>query len=220
MLLSVPWTPNTFTNLRLPSQPHGITTQSQKLPEYVPIKMRRKVFLVNDRLAVGVAGQVMLIRPFLKEMKRTFANREEFACADVMNVLDKHESREMGAILLLKAKDWSGSLIHTDSETIDTKRFGKVISIGTGAQNIISQVQELDKYEYGLSQPSDGDTEFPEFPMLCQNLMLLANIYWREFLSPDNIFESWGSAYDLIYENSDRAFQYLTEYTIFFGDMI
>ena len=44
---------------------------------------------------------------------------------------------------------------------------------------------------------------------------MLGNVYWKEFTSPANIFDAWGGAYDLIYQDSNKVFQYLNEYTIF-----
>ena len=58
-------------------------------------------------------------------------------------------------------------------------------------------------------------TRFPEFRTLVANLTLLANVYWKEFTAPANVFDAWGGAYDLIYQDSHRVFRYLDEYTIF-----
>ena len=65
-----------------------------------------------------------------------------------------------------------------------------------------------------MSQPPDGETQFPEFGALVTNLTLLANVYWKEFMSPENIFDAWGGAYDLIYQDSNKAFRHLNDYTI------
>ena len=45
--------------------------------------------------------------------------------------------------------------------------------------------------------------------------MLLGNVYWKEFSSPDNIFDAWGGAYDIIYQDFDKNFRFLNEYSIF-----
>ena len=66
-----------------------------------------------------------------------------------------------------------------------------------------------------MSQPPDGSPEFPEFGTLVSNLTLLANVYWREFISPNNVFDAWGGAYDLIYQDSNKGFRHLGDYTIF-----
>ena len=55
MLLSIPG-PTGHTDLRLPSQPNGIAIPSHLIPSYIPIRMRRKTFIVNERMAVGAAG--------------------------------------------------------------------------------------------------------------------------------------------------------------------
>ncbi len=96
-----------------------------------------------------------------------------------------------------------------------SQRFGKVVSIGSGAEAILMQVQELDdKYQYGMTQPTDGDAQFPEFGTVSQNLYLLAQLYWREFVAPWRVYSGWGGAYDLIFQNESRVFQHLTDYTL------
>ena len=98
---------------------------------------------------------------------------------------------------------------------VTSQRFGKVVTIGTGADGIVEQIDSLDhRYKYGMSQPPDGETQFPEFGALVTNLMLLANLYWREFMSLENIFDAWGGAYDLIYQDSNKVFRHLNDYTI------
>ena len=100
------------------------------------------------------------------------------------------------------------------STTIPSESTTQVVTIGTGAGEIVRQIGRLDNnYQYGMSQPADGGTRFPEFGALACNLQLLANVYWKEFTSP-SIFEAWGGAYDLIYQDSQKAFQ-LKDYTIF-----
>ena len=56
MLLSMEG-PQIQTELRLPSQPNGIVIPSGKSLSYIPVSMRRKVFVVNEHLAVGAAAQ-------------------------------------------------------------------------------------------------------------------------------------------------------------------
>ena len=56
-------------------------------------------------------------------------------------------------------------------------------------RSIINHVQKLDNnYNFGLSQPTDGEEQFPEFQTLARNMTLLANMYYKEmFVSTDNI---------------------------------
>ena len=55
MLLSMEG-PIVQTDLRLPSHPNGIVIPAGEIPSYIPVSMRRKVFVINDRMAVGAAG--------------------------------------------------------------------------------------------------------------------------------------------------------------------
>ena len=50
---------------------------------------------------------------------------------------------------------------------------------------------------------------------MARNLWLLANVYWKEFASPANLFDAWGGAYDLIYQDAQKRFRHLDSYTIF-----
>ena len=225
MLLSVPG-PQHQTALRLPSQPNGITIPPDQVPRYIPVAMRRKIFVVNDRMAVGAAGPALHIHTFLVALTTAFRNKGQFTRTDINDFVDKYASSELGrdalgqivALVIAEAIDWRGFMtigLATSTNTT-SGRFGRVVAIGTGSRSIIDQVQSFDNnYSYGGSKPAEGRDRFPEFGSLAMNLMLLANIYWKEFASPSNLFDAWGGAYDLIYQDSQRIFQYLTEYTIF-----
>ena len=225
MLLSV-LGPKGTTDLRLPSQPNGIVIPCDRTPRYIPVRMRRKVFVVNDRMAVGAAGSVPHIRKFIDDLISAFSNVTQFKFAELRDFLSQYPLigsnqnvlADIGAVILAEATDWHGLLTSglASQENMVSDRFGRVIAIGTGSGSIVEHVQRFDKkYKYGFSQPPDGNTEFPEFRTLASNLMLLGNLYWSEFVAPDNIFDAWGGAYDLIYQDASKAFQYLDEYTIF-----
>ena len=177
-------------------------------------------------MAVGVAGSVAEIRMFVDYLVSVFGNRCQFTRDEVKTFLHRYRETNSGAsvlnkigvVLLVQATDWGGTLTcgAAISQDFISDRFGRGTSIGTGADTIVSQIRRLDeKYRYGFSQPPDGDTEFPEFITLAKNFMLLANVYWKEFTSPDNLFDAWGGAYDLIFQKSDENFYFLNEYSIF-----
>ena len=48
-----------------------------------------------------------------------------------------------------------------------------------------------------------------------RNLTLLANVYWTEFMSPDAVFSGWGGAYELVFQDGNRNFLFLEDYSIF-----
>ena len=224
MLLSVPG-PNAHTELRLPSHPNGITIPSDVIPGHVPIRMRRKIFVVNEHLAVGVAGSAIHVPAFVDDLTQTFRDRRTFSRSELTGFLGQYGSsdhgqetlEQIGALILARATDWHGSLTKGlfNQRNVVTQRFGRAIAIGSGSDSIIEQIQKLDNdTEWGMAQPPDGAQQFPEFNTLAQNLILLGHLYWKEFTSQANVFDAWGGAYDLIHLDTGGYFRYLGEYTI------
>ena len=194
-------------------------------PNYIPVRMRRKIFVVNDHMAVGAAGSAWHIRIFIDALFDAFRDRSKFTYSEIKTFLEQYASssrggevvEQIGLIIVAEASDWRGYLSKwlSNRRELTSQRFGKVVTIGTGSDSIVEQVNNLDnRYEYGISQPPDGESGFPEFGALVMNLMLLANLYWKEFMSPENIFDAWGGAYDLIYQDSNKVFRHLNDYTI------
>ena len=224
MLVSVHG-PTAYTDLRLPSQPDGITIPADAAPSYIPVLMRRKVFLVNDQIAAGAAGSVLHIRLFINALTHHFRRKSAVTWAEVTDYLDEYAAspagtevlEQIGVLLLVEAEDRRGSLTTGMRRQVVSQRLGRVTSIGSGSESIIREIRQIDSnYRFGMAQPPDGHTQFPEFSALARNLQLLANIYWKEFTSPGNLFsEAWGGAYDLVYQDPGGAFRYLDEYTIF-----
>ena len=216
--------PTPQTDLKLPSHPAGIVVPSNPVPRHIPIKMRRKIFIINDHLAVGAAGDVISIRTFIDHLNDFFGCRPLFASQEVKDFLNGYAASPQGRdvfdqihfVVLVEAQDWRGSLTRGWPLGADvfSERFGKVIAIGSGSDRVIEQIQKLDNYQYGLSQPPDGQHKFPEFQPLVQNLTLLGNVYWNEFVNPASVFQAWGGAYDLIYQGPDKAFRFLADYSL------
>ena len=188
--------------------------------------MRRKIFVVNDHMAVGAAGTALHIKMFLDALFNEFSDNDEFTRFELETFLQQYASsnqgqeamEQIGILVAAEATDWRGSLSKGLSNRAEvlSKRFGRVVTIGTGAGAILEEIDSLDnRYQYGESQPPDGGTQFPEFGALSSNLTLLANVYWKEFISPSNVFDAWGGAYDLIYQDSNKVFKHLDDYTIF-----
>ena len=85
-----------YTDLRLPSHPNGIVIPSNPVPNNIPIKMRRKIFIVNDHLAVGAAGDVMSIRAFIDDISETFHDRPHFESVEIKDYLNDYATSPLG----------------------------------------------------------------------------------------------------------------------------
>ena len=141
MLISVPG-PIAYTDLRLPSHPNGIAVPSDVIPGHLPILMRRKVFIVNDHLAAGVAGSVFHAPNLVSDLSREFRNKSAFTRDELTGFLERYGSSEdgretleqTGALVLAKATDWQGSLTKglLNERKVVTRRFGRAIAIGDG----------------------------------------------------------------------------------------
>ena len=109
--------PRSFTDLKLPSHPEGIVIPSDPVPRNIPIKMRRKIFVINDHLVVGAAGDVISIRTFIQHLIDAFGDRPIFASQEVKEFLNGYASSTRGRdvfdqihfVLLVEAQDWRGS---------------------------------------------------------------------------------------------------------------
>ncbi|MYC37405.1 MAG: hypothetical protein F4X66_10925 [Chloroflexi bacterium] len=222
MLVSMPG-PSAHTSLRLPSQPTGIVIPSDARPRYVPIRMRRKTFIVNDHMAAGASGSEQHISMFRADLFEEFQHRPTFSQSDIETFFDQYRAssrgsevlENAGAIVLTEATDRTGYAVagKANHKRVLSQRLGQVVAIGSGAGSIIEQVGKT--YNMGRAQPPDGGAGFPEFNSLAANLHLLGNMYWEEFVSARNLFDGWGGAYDLIYQDSTKAFRHLNDYTIF-----
>ena len=213
-------------DLRLPSRPDGIVIPNDVTPKYIPVRLRRKIFVINDRMAVGAAGTVYHIQRLIGDLRQQFCHTSCFSYDDVRGYLRDYPSmsttreealNSVSAVILVEASDGRGSLVVGRRYECMSRFYGKVISLGSGANVIMEEIRRFDEhYIYGLSVPSDPNNKFPEFGTLYRNLLLVANIFWKEFAVGDNIFDGWGGAYDLIYQDTNGKFDYLEDYSVFF----
>ena len=224
MIVSVPG-PTSNTKLKLPAHPYGIVIPKHMIPKFIPVQLRRKVFIINDRLVVGAAGSVYHIQRFIRDLREAFQNGREFPYKDIRGYLDGYSSisktceevlEKISAILLVEATDRRCSLTVGQREQFSSMNYGNVICIGAGASSIRDDIKRLDQgYRYGVSVPTNANQAFPEFETIFRNLTLLANVYWTEIMSPDVVFSGWGGAYELVFQDGNRNFRFLEDYSIF-----
>ena len=181
--------------------------------------------MINDRMVVGAAGSVYYIQRFIHDLREAFHNGSDFTYKDIRGHLDGYSSisktceevlKQISAILLVEATDRRCSLTVGHREQFSSVNYGNVISLGAGSSSIRDQILRLDqKYRYGVSVPTNAKQVFPEFETIFRNMTLLANVYWTEFMSPDIVFNGWGGAYELIFQDANRNFRFLEGYSIF-----
>ena len=228
MLLSVE-NPQARTDLQLPSQPQGVVVPQGMAPKHIPVAARRKVLVVNDRLAAGAAGSALHIRSFLDDLAAQFRGRADFTLSDISGFLDAYAASSHGAevlsqitaIMAVAADGGSGFRVvgtgHAYSH-FRSQHFGEVVATGSGRESIAHEMRLFDRGRYRFAQPPDDD-QWPEFKALARSLTVLGHVYWKEFAASftsleSNIFSGWGGAYDCVYRDSNGVLNYLDSYTV------
>ena len=228
MLLSVE-DPRVRSDLQLPSQPQGVVVPPRMTATHIPVAARRKTFVVNDRLAVGVAGSVPHIGLFLNELIGQFRRRVDFTLSDIHRFLERYAASSQGtevlpeirAIVAVVADGGSGFLLAGNRRACSryrSKHFGEVVAVGSGRDSIVQEVRQFDDGQHGYVEPPEDD-QWPEFNALALNLCVLGHVYWKEFAASftsleSNIFSGWGGAYDCVYRDSHGVLRYLESYTV------
>ena len=98
-----------------------------------------------------------------------------------------------------------------------SQHFGEVVAVGSGRESILQELRRFDEGRYGSAQPRDD--QWPEFSALARNLVVVGQLYWKEFAATfttleSNIFSGWGGAYDCVYRDSHGVFRYIESYTV------
>ena len=228
MLISVE-DPQVHTDLRLPSQPEGVVVPQGVAATHVPIAARRKMLVVNDHLAVGVAGSAPHIPTFLDELVGQFRERADITASDMNGFLERYAASPRGsevlseikAIMVIVADGGSSFLTAGTGHAYShyrSQHFGEVVAVGSGRESIVREVRLFDEGRHGLADPPDDD-QWPEFSALARNLTVLGQVYWKEFAASfttleSNIFSGWGGAYDCVYRDSHGVLRHLESYTV------
>ncbi len=220
MLVSGP-APDGGVSLELPSHPMGLTGAFPLDSERVPVALQTKLAIINDRIAVGVCGQLSGMVSLLDHMDKGFKGVKNFTFADVERYWNgylstpegHHFASISGAIILVSASDKQG-VLSTNAVNYSSNLFGEVCAIGSGSVDIANGLKVFDKYRYSL--PTDDQ----EFNALSANIMLVSMFYEIESLNNSNLKSYWGGGYDVIYLAKDGGFRFLNEYTLHTASLV
>ena len=140
------------SDLQLPSQPRGIIVPPGTAAAHIPVAARRKTLVVNDHLAVGVAGSVTHLGSFLNELIGEFRHRVALALSDVKAFLERNAASTRGAEVLLEIRaimavtaDGGSSFLIAGSghaySHYRSRHFGEVVAVGSGRESIVQEVR-------------------------------------------------------------------------------
>ena len=177
-----------------------------------PYGLNRKIYVVNDRLAVGLAGLVYEMKEFLGELRNYFKYHDvtEENVEAFLGEFNHEVYPGISAILLYAVQKPEGILItygyfgswHTQS----TSLVGDVFACGSGSTSFLRQASQKWTMPVSGSQSSLARA-------ISANYILLGNILGQERLSLSTIQKHWGAGFEMIYFDGER-FRNMDDITI------
>lgn len=216
--------------IKLPTHAEGIDEVFPEGSGYIPKNLRRKVFIINDNMAVGTSGSLVHMSAFIQDLKETFPHSSSVSLFDLNTFIeayidDNHGSIVLGnihALILLKDNEQfvfyvAGDKAKQNCTEVDTKKFGKVISIGSGQVSFTKEAERLDRYH--LQTPTMASNE-PIHAAIGFNLSLISQLHQIDSLTGRTILEYWGGGYEIVfYDVNEGKFKHLEKYTIVFWNI-
>lgn len=199
-----------LTTAENPDQDQPIPTfqksVNQRLPpeqKFLPFRLSRKIYVVTDQLAVGLAGSTYEMKEFLGELK----NRFRYLDVTGPNILkflqefDKQVYPNISAVLLHANHLPQGIAIDYYYFGVwhvqETEAFGKVLACGSGSPTFLREAGQ--KWTMPVNSLANSLTW-----AISRNYGLLGNILGQERLSLSTIKKYWGAGFEMIYFDGER----------------
>lgn len=189
--------------------------------------MKRKISIVGRNMALGVAGGFMHMRAFIQDIKKQFSPERDYVFGDLNDFICKYADDEHGKIVLnhihalfiLRTPEKfyfyvAGTNPKEGCYEQDTRCFGKVVAIGSGADALMQETDRLGNYNLQLTG-APKEQEKLEAAMT-MNLSLISQLHKLDSITSRSLLEYWGGSYDIVYWCNSNGFKHLEEYTIVF----
>lgn len=176
-----------------------------------PFTLMQKLYIVNDRLCVALAGHGDQMALFLGRMKKIYGN-VDFDDNSFLKYIDAYPAEESDRLsaIILKAKrtgkdefDFEvrgiGKLLH-----IDRSVFGTVVAGGGGAADFLEVIE---------SKPTVGTDIKNTDAFLAANESMIGHFLGYEIATAKTLKNLWGAGYEMIVFDQGK-FTKLKEYTV------
>lgn len=211
--------PKGLKELAFPDHVEGITNIFPEGSGFVPYGMKRKLFLINCRMAIGISGTVIYMAKFVEDLQARFATQDEFTFSEIYSYLNDYEKdiiNNIGAIILFRIGRTSQFVVVGDRSgdalmVREFSEFGRVLAIGSGNATVVSEIERMERYE---THTFGQRIEDRVYLALVQQLGLISQIHRIDNLSGRSLLEYWGGAFEIIYLNEQGNFQFLDNHTI------
>lgn len=178
-----------------------------KLPvgqKWLPYGLVQKIYIINEQIAVALAGSTYEMKFLLEELRNyfkykeaTFGNLSEF-----FNEYDFSSHFNESTLFLLFA-DKTGDNVLFHQFRVGTWKVGasslfeNVLACGTGSDFFIEKANGEGTY-------FNGSALHPLHRALSLNYLLLSRILLHERATLDTIMTNWGAGFELIYYDGEK----------------
>lgn len=208
-----------LTTSETPDQEQHIPTFLSSVTQWLPTdqklrpyRLRRKVYVIDDQLAIGLAGSGHEMKEFLGEIKNYF-KYHAVSEANILTFLQEFGQQtypNSSAILVHAANTPEGILITYHYfgawQKRATPRYGDVFACGSGSNDFLEAVSQ----EWSLATDSATNDLRQAIAL---NYCLLGNVLNQERLELSTIKKQWGAGFEMIYFDGKR-FRHMDDITI------
>lgn len=213
MLGDILTTSETIENeVAIPTFLGGVNHRLPDEQKFLPYNLRRKIYVLSDQMAVGLAGYEYEMKLFLDELKNYFKYKSlsEGNIQEFLKEFGIETFPNCAAIILFADKLPEGVLISYHYfgiwNHLSSSVYGDVLACGSGSSLFLEQAAI--EWTTPLGPIPDG-----LFRAISSNYTLLANILGQERLSLATIKKYWGAGFEMIYYDGER-FQKMDDITI------
>jgi hypothetical protein len=198
--------------IEIPTHLSGVNHRLPPNQKLLPSNLRRKIYVVTDQLAVGLAGSEYDMKAYLDELRNYFKYKDvtEANVVEFWEEFRQEDFPECTAILLYATKTPEGTLI-TQRHFGAWRRFtsplyGEVFACGSGSLPFLKHAGTEWKMPFS-SGPGRS------FQAIGLNYSLISTILGHEWLTLETIKNYWGASFEMIYYDGGR-FRMMDDITI------
>lgn len=192
----------TDTELAIPTFLQGVNHRLPAGQKLLPFKLRQKIYIIKEQLAVALAGSEYEMKFFLEELKNNFKYRELTLTnlEAFLSDFDYEQVQQSAAIMLFAEQTAAGILLH--ERHIGAWREGPsplyqhVFACGSGSEQFMN--------EAGVAMHTHGEGGTGLNQAISFNYILLAKLLVQERTTLETIKKHWGAGFEMIYYDGTK----------------
>lgn len=176
--------------VEIPSFLSSVEGLLPKNQDYFPYQLRQKIYIIKDRLAIALAGNVYQMTLFLIDLKDYFEYYEvtEENYRKFISEYDLSSINECAILICIIENDKLkfNQYHYGNWLTFKHEMFETVMACGSGASNFIKLIKSSKNYSGKQYNP------------VAINLSILSNLLTDERFTLNSILNAWGAGFEMI----------------------